>query len=149
MQIRKVLLQRPKICGGMALLNFQPYYWAANFRALLYWLRVNREVECPSWLDIESKSCGASSLSALLCSPLPLTIPSYCQNPVVKGSLKIWSQFRKYFGLSCMSLSTPVVSNHLFPAAQGDSSFQRWENLDTTSIKTLYKDNIFNAFLMD
>src|SRR4029434_11161998 len=37
-RIRKSFLQRPKKLGGMALPNFQYYFWAANIRALHYWL---------------------------------------------------------------------------------------------------------------
>ena len=37
-RIRKSLLQKPKASGGLALPNFQAYYWSANIQAILYWL---------------------------------------------------------------------------------------------------------------
>lgn len=103
-------------------------------------------MDFPDWLLIESNSCRPISLSALLCSSIPLHPPQSCQNPVVLHSLKIWSQFHKHYGLVSMSIFAPVMANHLFPASLLDNAFIQWFKNGVLNIKTLYKDSIFMSF---
>lgn len=145
-RIRKLFLQRPKITGGMALPNFQIYYWAANIRCLLYWFWDPSQNNAPGWLHIESSSCSPVSLSALLCSSIPLHSPQACQNPVLLHSLKIWSQFRKHYGLVSLSIHAPIMANRLFPASLLDHTFSQWFQSGVLNIKTLFKDGIFMSF---
>lgn len=65
-RIRKNILQRNKEHGGLSLPNFQYYYWAANARALLYWLKIPLK-NGPKWLSLENVSCHSGSLCSLLC----------------------------------------------------------------------------------
>ena len=145
-RIRKLFLQRPKIHGGMALPNFQMYYWAANIKSLLYWRWDTSSRDLPGWLQIESSYCSPVSLSALLCSSIPLHSPQTCRNPVVRHSLKIWSQFRKRYGLVSMSVYSPITANHLFPPSLQDNTFTCWLRNGVVNIKRLYKDAIFMSF---
>lgn len=145
-RIRKLFLQRPKMTGGMALPNFQIYYWAANIRCLLYWFLDPSSMDSPGWLHIESHSCSPVSLSALLCSSIPLHSPQDCQNPVLLQSLKIWSQFRKHYGLVSLSVYAPVTSNHLFPASLLDHTFYQWFQNGVLNIKSLYENDTFMSF---
>lgn len=82
-------MQRTKQSGGLALPNFQFYYWAANVRNMLYWLSAP-STETPAWLYIESSHCGKTSLPALLDLALPLELYTYKCNPLVYHSLRIW-----------------------------------------------------------
>lgn len=50
-RINKKILQLPRNLGGMALPNFMYYYWAANIRAWLYWLR--RDTFLPNWVTLD------------------------------------------------------------------------------------------------
>lgn len=100
----------------MALPNVQIYI-LLNMKSLLYWTCDTSPSDIPVWLQIESSSCSPISPSALVCSPIPLHIPQSCQNLVVLDSLKIWSQFRKHYGLVSMSTYAPVAANHLFPTS--------------------------------
>lgn len=65
----------------------------------------------------EWTSIGSSkhSLHSLLTTRLPLKLHDISQNPVVSHSLKIWTQFRKHFGLDEPSTLVPVFKNNLFP----------------------------------
>lgn len=46
-RIWKCVLQKPRPQGGMTLPNFLFYYWAANIRALIYWIRhVDGRIGC-------------------------------------------------------------------------------------------------------
>jgi len=110
-RIRKSFLQRPKKLGGMALPNFQYYYWAANIRALHYWLHSDTLSPPPTWLQMEALSCKPTSLKALMYSPLGFPLSPYTKNVCVKTSLRIWNQFRKHFNLKALSTLSPLTTN--------------------------------------
>ncbi|KAF7645017.1 hypothetical protein LDENG_00211670 [Lucifuga dentata] len=96
-RIRKNILQKHSREGGFGLPNLRYYYWAANIRALLYWMNYSPGT-APKWVILENSSCSSSSicLQALLCTKLPLAEPisKFSLNPIVKHSFTIWSQFR-------------------------------------------------------
>lgn len=119
-RFRKQILQQPKYLGGMALPNFQDYYWASNSRAMQFWISPKDLDSPPEWLQLQSLSCTPSSLSALLHSPLNYPTGCYTKNIVVKSSLLIWRQFRRHFGLQAVPISIPLIQNHLFPPSMID-----------------------------
>lgn len=86
-RINERALQRPRTMGGMALPSFMYYYWAANIRILLYWMR--HEYRGSDWLGLEFTSVKSTSLAALLCSKLPFTQPisAFTANPVIIHSV--------------------------------------------------------------
>lgn len=67
-RVRKTLLQRCKLSGGLALPNFLTYYWAAHIHKLCYWLKSPGS----SWCKLELSSCRGSSILALLYPQNPL-----------------------------------------------------------------------------
>jgi len=146
-RIRKCILQRPRLQGGMALPNFLYYYWAANIRALMYW-KSDINNDTPKWLILENASCGLTSLPALLCCELPLVKPisHYTINPTVAQSVKIWNQFRKSFALRGLSLSAPIAKNHMFIPSILDGAFGIWCRNGISSLQDLYVDNNFASF---
>jgi len=77
--------------GGMSLPNFRYYYWAANIRILMYWIK--RDADNLSWLVMEKASIEHTSPAALLCSKLPFKKPitNFSYNPTVIHTLKIWN----------------------------------------------------------
>lgn len=58
-RINQNILQRPCTVGGMALPNFMYYHWAANIRALLYWMK--NDVSSPDWTMLEKAFIGSTS----------------------------------------------------------------------------------------
>lgn len=126
--------------GGMALPNFMYYYWAANIRALLYWVR--NDVTVPGWTILEGASIGSTSLAALLCSKLPFTQPisSFTSNPLVLHSIKIWNQFRRFFSLSGLSQAAPISKYHMFVPSVMDKDFGTWSGRGVVSLSDLYID---------
>ncbi len=118
-RIKRSILQRPRAKGGMALPNFMYYYWAANIRALLYW--INNDTSPPVWLILEGASVGPTSLAALLCSRLPFAQPisSLISNPVVIHSIKIWNQIRRSFSLKDLLQAAPIIKNYMFAINDG------------------------------
>ena len=145
-RIKRSILQRGRDSGGLALPSFLFYYWAANIRALLYWM-IN-EAAMPVWLALERSSVRFTSLAALLCSDLPPTQPitSFSSNPVVIYSVKIWNQFRKSFSLRGMSQAAPIVNNHMFLPSMMDDACAIWAKRGVFSFSDLYVDGSFAAF---
>lgn len=81
------LLCKDRSAGGLGLPNLVGYYWAANMYKIILWCTSPKT----SWCQSESSSCS-SSLLALTCSTLHLSPSSFTSNPVVNGTLKIWTQ---------------------------------------------------------
>lgn len=136
------MLQRPRTMGGMALPNFMFYYWAANIRAMLYW--VNNDVTVPVWSVLEGASVRSTSLSALLCAKLPFAQPisHFTSNPIIK----IWNQFRRSFSLKDIPQAAPIAKNHMFTPSMMDDTFDVWSRKDLISLSDLYVDGTFASF---
>jgi len=133
--------------GGMALPNFMYYHWAANRRALLYWLR-DDGLDVAEWAGLERASIGSSSPAALLCSKLPLEEPIsvFTSNPVVIHSIKIWDQFRRAFKFTDLSLAAPLIKNHMFVPSMMDEAFNVWVGSGVGALSDLYIENKFASF---
>lgn len=139
-------MQRTKQSGGLALPNFQFYYWAANVRNVLYYWQRAPYTDTPAWLHIEPAGCGKTSLSALLGAALPLELRTYKCNPLIYHSLRIWVQCRKRFGLALMLIRSPICSNHMFPPSMINSALKIWYSNGIHSLKDLYINYIFASF---
>lgn len=141
-RVRKTLLQRCRLGGGLALPNFLHYYWAAHIHKLCYWLKSPES----SWCKFELSSCRGSSIPALLYSSLPTKISSYTDNQVVLNTLKIWYQFRRHFRFVAASSLCPLYHNHLFPPSMSDPTFSVWQDKGISQLKHLYVDGVFDSF---
>lgn len=113
-RLKKSILQLPKAKGGLALPNFQQYYWACNIHKLLFWNRDSYSDNCPPWVHTET-SLTKSSLYSIVGSQLPLVLSKVSNNPVVTNTLKIWVQFGKHYGLHKGSFHMPMFDNYFFP----------------------------------
>lgn len=113
--LKKSVLLLPKSKGGLALPNFQQYYWACNINKILYWNSSAQTDDCPPWVHSEIASPKGTLYSAI-CFQLPLAISRISSNLVVTSTItiKIWVQFRKHFGLHRASIHTPILNNHFF-----------------------------------
>ena len=145
-RIKRTILQRTRTMGGMALPNFMYYYWAANIRALRYWLR--SDTTAPAWTILERASVESTSLAALLCSKLPFTQPisSFTSNPIITHSIKIWNQVRRSFSLKDLSMAAPIAKNHMFTPSLMDEAFDAWSRKGVVSLSDLYIDGNFASF---
>lgn len=120
-RIKRAALQRQKNKAGLALLNFIYYYWACNIQKVLHWVHFDRD-QCDSWLTIEYTTSHLH-LGSLVCAALaPMTI----QSNIIVITAKIWAQFRRHFGLTNISIYSPIWENHNCPPASFDASFQTW-----------------------
>lgn len=136
--------------GGMALPNFMYYHWAANIRALLYWMRNDvTDVISPEWTVLERASIGSTSSVTLLCSKLPFKQPisTFTSNPVVIHSIKTWNQFRGTFNLIGLSYAAPVTRNHMFAPSVMDEAFDVWSRNGIYALSDLYIENRFASLV--
>ena len=95
---------------------------------------------------MEANSSGPVSLRALAYSPILSSTSPYTKNAIVKKSLKIWVQFRRYFGLQSFSINAPLAANHIFQPSLVDGAFLAWSDLGIETFKDLFVDNIFASF---
>lgn len=65
---------------------------------------------------------------------------------MVRHSIRIWIQFRKFFGYQSLSLLSPIASNHLFTPSRSDSTFQRWHEKGIKSFASMFQDGCFVSF---
>ncbi len=95
---------------------------------------------------MEQTACNPVSLRSLLCAPIPVSKHYSTNNPVVCGSLRIWSQFRLHFNSKQALPSAPILLNPLFPPSLIDSAFQLWSRNGISCVKDLFKDGVFISF---
>lgn len=145
-RIRKEFLQRPRLVGGMALPHFQFYYWAANLRALAYWLQTYTNGEAPDWVQMEADTCSPTSLPALLYSALPIALRHTSVGPLARQSLRMWAQVRRHFRWHAGSVCSPIAANHRFPPSLQDDFFLVWREKGIVSFKDLYITGTFASF---
>lgn len=86
------------------------------------------------------------SLPSLVYAPLPLSKQHLTNNPIVNGSLQLWSQFRTHFKLRQALPSLPVVANALFSTSLMDVAFKIWFKNGLKQVKDLFKDGVFMYF---
>lgn len=96
-RVCKSVLERRKAEGGLALPNFLHYYWAANISKLITWYNVSITDKGPDWSLIEKQACSLVSLASMLCALLPLMVGVQTNNPIVRDTLRIWTQFCRQF----------------------------------------------------
>ncbi len=145
-RIRKAFLARPRENGGLALPNLMHYYWAANPHALSYWTSDIPEHEAPVWLLMEQHSSSPNSLAALACALMPICKHYHTNNPVIGGSLRIWSQLRVHFGHKKLLLSSPILANPFFPPSLIDPAFKLWKSRGLICVRDFFKDGLFISF---
>ena len=149
-RISKAHLQKPKKHGGLALPNFQHYYWATNARALIFWqdlLPQHREhCDTPKWLQLESHAARNSSLSALLFCTKDYPLSSVEDSFVLYNSIKILKQIRKVLQLPDFSKYSPICFNHCFVPAKSDQAFVFWRQRGLVTFSDLYMHNHLASF---
>ena len=97
----------------------------------------------PVWVEMEQHSACPVSLPSLVCAPLPLSKQRLTNNPIVSGSLRIWSQFRTDFK---HMPSLPISTNALFPPSLMDTAFKLRFRNGLKRVKDLFKDGVFMSF---
>ncbi len=77
---------------------------------------------------------------------MPSTHGILIKNPIVKHSLRIWTQFRKALQLKGLSSAAPIASNVSFPPSLFDGAFNIWNSKGLVTINQQFIDNNFASF---
>ncbi|KAI9999558.1 hypothetical protein NQD34_018412 [Periophthalmus magnuspinnatus] len=88
------------------------------------------------WGQMEDQAFFPNSLRSLLYYTSDLS-KFKCQNPVVSQSLKIWSQFKRYFKLNHCSVLTPLIKKQGY-ILLSDKTFMQWYLRGIHSIADLF-----------
>ena len=148
-RLSRKFLQKSKKEGGLALPNLRFYYWATNIRNLIHWKQELDMPSCPQWVDMECKAVRGYSLYSILGSSLPFDLAKLNKqiyNPIVKYTLRIWFQFRKFFTLNNFVLSSPIIFNFFFQPSLIDQAFKIWKRNGITCFRDLFLDGSFMSF---
>ncbi|MEQ2242527.1 hypothetical protein ILYODFUR_036693 [Ilyodon furcidens] len=94
---------KTKIAGTDCLTKLRYYYWAFNIKIFKYWHQCDAPFP-PDWLVIQINSVKPVSLKALVLSPFQSSTTIYAKNKVLKISLRILAQLKRYFGLQDYSV---------------------------------------------
>lgn len=94
----------------MALPNFLFYYWTANVRALLDWIKNDTTLQI--WVSMKEEYIQGTHIFAFARLPLSQPISSLTSNPLVIHSLTIWNQFRRHFFISPFSTTSATLGVH-------------------------------------
>lgn len=84
----------------------------------------------------------ATSIRAIVCSPLPAPFATFSKDYLVRQTLKIWNNLRLNLDISDILAYSPLVFR-LFPPSLADKAFDIWRQNGVKSLSDLYKDGTF------
>lgn len=102
--------------GGLKLLNFETYYWAALCRAVWEW-KANLQ-QPPSWVQMEQHDINSMCLASV---PYVSSLKQLCMlttNPFIKHTCRLWSDLcKKTLSNQPLYDLTPFHANPFLPNA--------------------------------
>ncbi len=111
-RIKLTTLQHPNSAGGLAVPNFELYYWLFQLKALHNWVDPQSTV---SWRVIEADKVKPNRLQDILFTGTGKKGDNYKFVPVVANSIKIWKTVeRRIGGPFKFCNSTPLWHNFNF-----------------------------------
>ncbi len=94
-RIKLTTLQHPNSAGGLAVPNFELYYWSFQLKALHNWVDPQSTV---SWRVIEADKVKPNRLQDILFTGTGKKGDNYKFGPVVANSIKIWKTVERRIG---------------------------------------------------
>ncbi len=94
-RIKLTTLQHTNIAGGLAVPNFELYYWSFQLKALHNWVDPQSTV---SWRVIEADKVKPNRLQDILFTDTGKKGDNYKFGPVVANSIKIWKTVERRIG---------------------------------------------------
>ena len=133
-RIQKTHLCKPKTVGGLALPDFNRYYWAVNIHVWMYYFHY--PIASHKWLPLEREDCSPYNPGAILLSPSRLPTSKYQGNEIISASISIWKQLNKHFNLSSLTPLMPIYGNPSFAPSTLDDAFKIWEKCGIQTLDT-------------
>lgn len=93
-RIRLTTLQRPKQLGGLAVPNFELYYWSFQLKALSTWVNSDATM---AWKQIESSKVAPHRLQDVLFANISTkTLKKF--GPIIANSVQVWRKAEQWMG---------------------------------------------------
>ncbi len=126
-RIKLTTLQHPNSAGGLAVPNFELYYWSFQLKALHNWVDPQSTV---SWRVIEADKVKPNRLQDILFTGTGKKGDNYKFGPVVANSIKIWKTVeRRIGGPFKFCNSTPLWHNFNFVCGNRPFVQPSWSSL--------------------
>ncbi len=126
-RIKLTTLQHPNSTGGLAVPNFELYYWSFQLKALHNWVDPQSTV---SWRVIEADKVKPNRLQDILFTGTGKKGDNYKFGPVVANSIKIWKTVeRRIGGPFKFCNSTPLWHNFNFVCGNRPFVQPSWSSL--------------------
>ncbi len=143
-RIKLTTLQHPNSAGGLAVPNFELYYWSFQLKALHNWVDPQSTV---SWRVIEADKVKPNRLQDILFTGTGKKGDNYKFGPVVANSIKIWKMVeRRIGGPFKFCNSTPLWHN--FNCVCGNHPFVQpsWSTLGVNTCGDIYDNQSLCSF---
>ncbi len=131
-RIKLTTLQHPNSAGGLAVPNFELYYWSFQLKALHNWVDSQSTV---SWRVIEADKVKPNRLQDILFTGTGKKWDNYKFGPIVANSIKIWKTVeRRIGGHFKVCNSTPLWHNFNFVCGNRQFVQPSWSSLGAEPI---------------
>ncbi len=135
-RIKLTTLQHPNSAGGLAVPNFELYYWSFQLKALHNWVDPQSTV---SWRVIEADKVKPNRLQDILFTGTGKKGDNYKFGPVVANSIKIWKTVeRRIGGPFKFCNSTPLWHNFNFVCGNRPFVQPSWSTLGVNMCGDIY-----------
>ncbi len=135
-RIKLTTLQHPNSAGGLAVPNFELYYWSFQLKALHNWVDPQSTV---SWRVIEADKVKPNRLQDILFTGTGKKRDNYKFGPVVANSIKIWKTVeRRIGGPFKFCNNTPLWHNFHFVCGNRPFVQPSWSSLGVNTCGDIY-----------
>ncbi len=136
LRIKLTTLQHPNSARGLAVPNFELYYWSFQLKALHNWVDPQSTV---SWRVIEADKVKPNRLQDILFTGTGKKGDNYKFGPVVANSIKIWKTVeRRIGGPFKFCNSTPLWHNFNFVCGNRPFVQPSWSSLGVNTCGDIY-----------
>ncbi len=143
-RIKLTTLQHPNSAGGLAVQNFELYYWSFQLKALHNWVDPQSTV---SWRVIEADKVKPNRLQDILFTGTGKKGDNYKFGPVVANSIKIWKTVeRRIGGPFKFCNSTPLWHNLNFVCGNRPFVQPSWSSLGVNTCGDMYDNQGLCSF---
>ncbi len=143
-RIKLTTLQHPNSAGGLAVPNFELYYWSFQLKALHNWVDPQSTV---SWRVIEADKVKPNRLQDILFTGTGKKGDNYKFGPVVANSIKIWKTVeRRIGGPFKFCNSTPLWHNFNFECGNHPFVQPSWSSLGVNTCGDIYDNQGLCSF---
>ncbi len=143
-RIKLTTLQHPNSAGGLAVPNFELYYWSFQLKALHNWVDPQSTV---SWRVIEADKVKPNRLQYILFTGTGKKGDNYKFGPVVANSIKIWKTVERRIGEPFKFCnSTPLWHNFNFVCGNRPFVQPSWSSLGVNTCGDIYDNQGLCSF---